>query len=156
MHLVRRRLPRLAAVWLTCQLAVFATPLGPCCLPLLGIEGGELCHHVSAVEPEDTCPLHAGPDAAGQDPASHHATHSPAGSHGVESPADEGDADACAMRSSCTPTPSAFLSLATGLGVVPAAMVHAIDAPAAPLVVLARTWHGRVPVPDSPPPRPAV
>jgi hypothetical protein len=133
MSALRRRLSRLVAVWLTCQLAALGSPLGPCCPPLVVSGAEEHCPHV--------------PDPA---QASEHHGHTMA--HGASAVPDE-NPENCAMRSACAPTPLAYLSLTLGLGVLPEPASVASEPTVSMLEDAGTTPHDFVHTLHSPPPR---
>src|SRR5262245_24877244 len=93
MHRLRVRLRRVAAIWLGCQLAIFAA--APVTFAATAtLISDEACECLDA-KPGQACPMHAGSSAQTSDPAT------------------------CHMRSTCATLDVALLTLASGLGVLP-------------------------------------
>jgi hypothetical protein len=125
MPFVRRRLPWVIGAWLLCQVAgVAAAPLTFCCQNVATSADDEEC--CPGLLPGQVCPMHH---------------------------AKEGERT-CKMRSTCTKSDAALVSLAGGIGVVPVATPlvssFVVGEPVrhAPTSAIARAYR-----PESPPPR---
>jgi hypothetical protein len=122
---VRRRLSWIIRVWLICQVAgLAAAPFALCCASLASADQTPAC--CRGLSPGQTCPMH----------------------HGGE------EDRTCKMRSACSRSDAALLTLAGGLGVLPTATttVTAFD-PGDVVSALSPSARLRTDRPESPPPR---
>jgi hypothetical protein len=118
-----------AAAWVVCQLAAFAAaPIVLSVEALSNTTAAEVCTCSSAT-PGAACPMHHG--------------------HGNS---DQSRQD-CKLRNSCASPDLALLSLAGGIGDVPAQSAAASDHIATVVSITLVTAPSRVEFPESPPPR---
>jgi hypothetical protein len=125
MPLVRRRLSWIIRIWLLCQAAgLAAAPLGLCCGHPSAAEQTPSC--CRGLAPGKTCPMHHGDD----------------------------DDRTCKMRSACSGSDAALLTLAGGVGVLPTA-TSSVTAfvPGDVVTAVGASALLRADRPESPPPR---
>jgi len=125
MNGIRRHLTWLLFVWLACQMSALAAPIVLAAVGSAPVE--ELCT-CTGVD-HDTCPMH-------------HRT-----------AADSAQSQVCEMSSCCAPVDVAFLSMAGGAGVLPAALHMGPPLASSLLATCETSFHGVVPPHDTPPPR---
>ena len=127
MHGLRVCLPRLARIWLCCQLAIFAAaPVAFAATATLVAD--EACECPDA-KPGQACPMHAG------------------------SPAKSSDSTTCYIRGTCAPFDVALLTLTSGAGVLASHPTQRVEFVVARVEHVAFVPIFQPDALDSPPPR---
>jgi hypothetical protein len=102
---LRRRLSRVAGVWVFYQTLVAGMAVvAPCCMAVAASQDEECC---PGVEPGEICPMHHKTEGG------HHET--------------EESGRICLLTDACSPTSALLLSLANGAGLIPAPPDTAAD-----------------------------
>jgi hypothetical protein len=128
MAAVRRRLPWIVGLWLTCQLAgISAAPLAFCCQRPASIDDEEEC--CPGLAPGQICPMHHVRKGDRKEPT-------------------------CKMRDACAQSDAGLVSLAGGVGLLPHATSSVSNFAIGDAVVAAApSAICRAYRPESPPPR---